>query len=104
VTYAVGEVAYYESDTVDYEGDFWICLTATTAGQDPEDTPAKWERVAFPAWLRSSVAQAAYADFLRNDGNPEVARLEDAEAQRILMKASHRDGPAQRQLLRSSGA
>lgn len=103
-TYAADEVVYYEGTGVDYEGDFWTCLSTTSAGQDPEDTPAKWERIEFPAFLRSSVAQAAFADYLRNDGNPEAARLEDAEAQRLLLKAIHRDGPAQRQLLRSSGA
>jgi hypothetical protein len=103
-TYAVGEVMYYEGAGVDYEGDFWTCLTATTAGQDPEDATAKWERIGFPKWLREPVAQAAYADWLRQDGNPEAARLEDSEAQRLLIRAIHRDGPAQRQLLRAAGA
>lgn len=103
-TYAAGQIVYYEGDGVDYEGDFWECLTATTAGQDPEDTPASWERVAFPAWLRRPVAHAAYADWLRQDGAPELARLADEEAHLLLIKAQHRDGPAQRQLQRVSGA
>jgi hypothetical protein len=103
-TYGVGDVMYYEGAAADYEGDFWECVTATTAGQDPEDTPAKWERIAFPEWLALPVGQAAYADWLRQDGNPEVAALEAAEAQNLLFKEIHRDGPAQRQVLRSSGA
>lgn len=102
--YAAGEVVYYEGSGVDYEGDFWTCLSATTASQTPESAPTKWERIEYPAWLRSPVAQAAYADWVRQDGNPEVARLEDAEANRLLLKAIHNDGPAQRQLMRSSGA
>jgi hypothetical protein len=103
-TYAAGDVVFFEGDAADFEGDFWTCVTATTAGQDPEDTPAKWEKIAFPKWLKSSVAQAAYADFVRQDGNPEAARLEDAEAQRLLLKAIHNDGPAQRQVMRAAGA
>lgn len=102
--YTAGQVMYYEGAGADYEGDFWTALSTTTAGQDPEDTPAKWERIAFPEWLREPVAQAAYADFLRQDGSPEVARLEDAEAQRLLLQAIHNDSAAQRQILRSSGA
>lgn len=103
-TYAAGEVVYYEGTGADFEGDFWTCLASTTAGQDPEDTPAKWERIDYPAWLRSPAAQAAYADWIRQDGGVEAAKLEDSEAQRLLLKAIHRDGPAQRQLTRSSGA
>lgn len=103
-TYADGQIVYYEGAGVDYEGDFWECLSATTAGQDPEDTPAKWERVAFPAWLRRPVAHAAYADWLRQDGEPTLARLADEEAYLLLHKAQLRDGPAQRQLQRVTGA
>lgn len=97
-TYAAGQVIYYEGAGVDYDGDFWTCLATTTAGQDPEDTPAKWERIDFPAWLCAPVAQAAFADWVRQDGNPEAARLEDSEAQRLLLQAIHNDGPAQRQI------
>lgn len=103
-TYAAGQVVFYTGTGADYEGDYWECQATTSAGEDPEDTPAKWARVAFPAWLRESVAQAAYADFLRQDGNPEVARLEDAEAQRLLIQAIRNDSAAQRQILRSAGA
>lgn len=102
--YTAGRVVYFEGDGVDYEGDFWTCLSTTTAGQDPEDTPAKWERIDYPAWLRAPAAQAAFADWLRQDGSPEAAKLEDAEAKRLLLSAIHRDGPAQRQLGRTSGA
>jgi len=34
VTYSINDITHY-----------YKCLTATTAGQDPEDTPAKWKRV-----------------------------------------------------------
>lgn len=103
-TYSAGKVIYYEGSGVDYEGDFWRCLATTTANQTPESAAAKWERIEFPSWLRECVAQAAYADWVRQDGNPEAARLEDAEAQRLLLQAIHNDTAAQRQITRSSGA
>lgn len=34
-TYAVGDIVIYSSNP-------WRCITATSAGQDPVDTPAKW--------------------------------------------------------------
>jgi hypothetical protein len=101
--YTAGTVVYY-SAAGEYEGDFWTCLATTTAGETPESAAAKWERIEFPAILRPSVAQAALADWVRQDGGPEAARLADAEADKLLFKALHRDGPAQRQTTRSSGA
>ncbi len=106
--YGVGEIVYYESDPADYdpdfEGDFFECVATTTAGQSPETVAASWSRIEFPAFLAESVAQAAYADFVRQDGNPAVARLEQSEAERLLLLALHRDGPAQRQISRATGA
>lgn len=42
-TYDPGDyVTYTSADGIE---DYWKCVTTTTAGQDPEDTPAKWQRV-----------------------------------------------------------
>ena len=103
-TYATGDVVYYEGSATGYEGDYWTATASTSAGQDPEDTPAKWTRLEFPEWLRAPASSGAYADWLRQDGNPEAAQLEEAQARRLLLSAIHRDGRAQRQVLRSSGA
>jgi hypothetical protein len=100
----VDDIVYFEGTTSDFVGDFWKCTVGTLAGESPESAPTKWERVEFPAWLQTSVAQAAYSDWLRQDGNPEAARIEQAVALQYLLKAVHRDGPAQRQLLRAAGA
>jgi hypothetical protein len=104
VTYEADEIVYFEGTTADFVGDFWKCTVGTLAGESPESAPTKWERVEFPAWLQIPVAQAAYADWLRQDGNPEAARIEAGVALQYLLKAVHRDGPAQRQLLRAVGA
>ncbi len=44
-TYVAGQYIYYTRTTGPLVGtsDYWKCLSATTAGQDPEDTPSKWE-------------------------------------------------------------
>lgn len=39
-TYAVGDIITYAIAGVTH---YYKCLTITTAGQDPEDTPAKWQ-------------------------------------------------------------
>ncbi len=66
VVYAAGtaytagvDVIYFEGSTLDLEGDYWSCVTTTTAGQSPETTAAKWERLEFPLWLRTAVARRA---------------------------------------------
>jgi hypothetical protein len=39
-TYAADAEVYYEPTDK-----YYVCLSATSAGQDPEDTPAKWEEM-----------------------------------------------------------
>ena len=35
-----------------YSGDFWECVSDTTAAQSPDTHPAKWNRLALPEeWL-----------------------------------------------------
>lgn len=75
-TYTAGTVVYYTSATAGYEGDYWKCLAATSAGQDPEDTPAKWARQEIPEALRDAIAHAAYSDFLRPAGDDGAVPIE----------------------------
>ena len=103
-TYTVGQVAYYSSSTYDYEGDWWECVSATNAGENPETAAAKWSRREFPAWLRDCVAQRAYADWLRQDGQPEAAVIEDGIGKQLLFEAINQAGPAQRQHSYAAGA
>ena len=82
--YAVGDVVYYASATSGYEGDYWLCLTATSAGQDPEDTPAKWQRQEIPEALRDAIAHAAYSDYLRPVGKDGAVPLESTAGGQFL--------------------
>ena len=83
-SYAVGDVVYYASATSGYEGDYWLCLTATSASQDPEDTPAKWQRQEIPEALRDAIAHAAYSDYLRPVGKDGAVPLESTAGGQFL--------------------
>lgn len=41
-TYAAGDYITYAQNGIT---EYWKCLATTTAGQDPDDTPAKWQNV-----------------------------------------------------------
>lgn len=97
---ADADVVYFEGDTTDLEGDFWRCVTNTSAGESPETTPAKWERLEFPAWLRTPVARRAFADWLRYGAARDAAMAEDKEAQDALFQAQIQFGAMQGQGLR----
>ncbi|MEO6569466.1 MAG: hypothetical protein ABIO94_11940 [Opitutaceae bacterium] len=96
---ADSDVIYFEGSTTDLEGDFWLCTTNTTAGQSPETTPASWERLEFPVWLRTPVARKAFADWLRYGAQRESAQGEDAAAQDSLFQAQIQFGAMQGQNL-----
>lgn len=68
-TYAVDDQIYFvDSDDV---GNFYKCLAATSAGQDPEDTPSKWELLEIPEVLFDYAVYRAYGDWLISDGQME---------------------------------
>ena len=71
------------------------CLSATNAGEKPETAAAKRELPSFlPGWC-ATAAQRAYADWLRRDGQPEVAVIEDGIGCHPF-EAINQAGPAQR--------
>lgn len=88
--YAPGQTAYYNSATVGFEGDYWKCVTATNAGENPETHPAKWARIELPSWLKEAVAGRAFAEYLITDGAPfEVTNRAAAFADGLLIQAVH---------------
>jgi predicted metalloprotease len=48
-------------------------LSATTAGQDPEDTPAKWELQELPEALSGVLVWQTFGDWLVQDGQMDKA-------------------------------
>lgn len=96
--YAVGAIIYYAGTAAAFEGDYWECVTLTTAGEDPEDTPAKWSKILFPLWLQQPVARKVFADWLRGGAQREDAKAEDAAADEALFGAQLRDQAQQGQI------
>ena len=70
------DAAYAADDQVYYEGDFYNCIEAATAGENPADVPEKWEKVELPLFLESYLVQAVFADYLEMEGQKEKAQAE----------------------------
>lgn len=58
-----------------FNGDFWQCVTATTAGQSPTTTAASWRKIALLNKWRWVLAQLTYANLLRLDGQTDKATV-----------------------------
>jgi hypothetical protein len=74
-TYAVDDQIYYASGTGAFEGDFWKCLTATTAGQNPSTHAAKWSKLSIPAFLADFAVKAASLGYREGETKLDAALL-----------------------------
>jgi hypothetical protein len=61
------------SDQCYFEGDFYQCTAATSAGESPASAPAKWGKVQIPAQWRWMLARLTYANLLELDGQTDKA-------------------------------
>lgn len=58
------------------DGDFYQCVAVTVPGESPTSAPTKWRKIRLlPKW-RYAVAQLAYANLLRVDGQNDKAQIE----------------------------
>lgn len=70
-TYAVDEQMYFVNSIGN--GDYYKCLVATMAGQDPDDTPASWQVLTiYDTFFQYAIYQA-YGDWLIADGQLDKA-------------------------------
>lgn len=83
-TYAVGDLIYFT------DGDCYECLAATTAGQSPTTTAAKWQKQEIIAYLRNALLHAALGETLREEGQHSTSMLEDGQLQGYLEDALDR--------------
>jgi hypothetical protein len=95
--YSAGTIVYYSSATAGYEGDYWLCATATSAGQNPETHAAKWTRQEIPESLRDAIAHAAYGDYLRPAAKPGEIPIEDTQGGAFLAAEMRKLTAMQRQ-------
>lgn len=70
-TYTVDEQVYFVNSIG--VGNFYKCLATTTAGQDPDDTPSKWELIEIPEILFWYALYQSFADWLISDGQQDKA-------------------------------
>jgi hypothetical protein len=77
---------YYRSTTAPetYPGNFYNCVTTTSAGESPETTAAKWSVVEIPLFLERYLVQGAYADWLPGDGQNDKKMPALLEAERLI--------------------
>jgi hypothetical protein len=70
-TYVVDEQIYYTT-TAGY-GDYYKCLVATTAGQNPNTTPTSWEIIPLYEVFFQYCVYQSYGDWLISDGQMDKA-------------------------------
>ena len=71
---------YYSSTTAGYRGNFYDCITTTSAGDSPESAAAKWSVVSVPLIFQRYLELGGHADYLRHTGQPEKADAMEALA------------------------
>jgi hypothetical protein len=63
--YALAAQVYYDNGTT---GDFWECVTATSAGESPVTAAAKWSQVDVPKFMHRWLVHSACADLCLGSG------------------------------------
>jgi hypothetical protein len=81
-TYAVDEQVYFVNSIGN--GDFYKCLTATSAGESPDSAAAKWEVIPFYSVFYNYVLWQSYGDWLVSDGQADKAQGAYAMAQKKM--------------------
>jgi hypothetical protein len=87
-----------------FDGDFWQCVVATSAGESPATHPGKWRRIQIPKEWRWVLGQLTYAHLLEMDGQMDKANAVRARAQdaprRGLNDLIRREANRERHLVR----
>jgi hypothetical protein len=71
-------------DRVYVDGEIWLCLADTTAGNGPEDSPESWRQLEFPYCLARAVKAGAVADFLPSDAQNEKGQAAEPKFDALL--------------------
>lgn len=81
-TYAVGDVIQYtnSASVINY----YTCIVATSAGQNPTTAPNSWSLNVIPEVLFNYICAKSYADWLRMDGQTDKAENQDQKAEELL--------------------
>lgn len=78
-TYTAGQQVYYTTSAG--VGNFYDCVTATSAGESPVSAAAKWSVVEIPYIFGAAMTWHAYADLLAADGQADKAMVARTSAE-----------------------
>lgn len=81
-TYAVDDQVYFSSATV--TGNFYTCVTATSAGESPSSAAAKWSVVQIPEQFQAALIWSTYAKVLIADDRADESLRAMAMAEGYL--------------------
>ncbi len=84
------EVGLAVGDQVYYEGHFWKAKTIRPAGNHQPDSTdtTNWEKVLVPKIFENYLVRGVYADYLRSNGQTDIALGEDQNAESLLILES----------------
>lgn len=77
--YTAGQQVYFT--TTAGVGNFYDCITSTTAGESPVSAAAKWRLVEIPYAFSQAMIWSAYADLLDADGQADKAKVARGSAE-----------------------
>lgn len=76
-TYSAGRCLYFSSATQDYQGDYWLVLDTTVAGESPITAPEKFALIEIPDFMGEFIIAGARIAHLKGEGQLEKALAED---------------------------
>ena len=99
-TYAAAQQIYFSSTTT--KGNYYDCLSSTSAGQSPDTHASKWSLVEIPYIFRGFIAHHAYALWLISDGQTDKAAGFKQEAFAALAREANKLWRRQNQIRRAT--
>lgn len=77
-------------DQLYYSGHFWEAKTVRSAGDHQPDSTdtTNWKKILVPKIFESYLIRGIYADYLRSNGQSDVATVEDRNAESMLILES----------------
>lgn len=72
------------ANQVYFNGHFWQCVAAASAGESPATHPEKWRRIQIPKRLRRVLSRLTYGHLLDIDGQKDKSLKELGDARELL--------------------
>jgi len=91
-------------DQLYYSGHFWEAKTVRSAGDHQPDSTdtTNWKKILVPKIFESYLVRGIYADYLRANGQPDIAAAEDQNAEGIITLEADKIYRQQGQVRRTS--